>query len=152
MLYSYMGWQQLAKLWYVDRTFDRWRCLCISRDNNGNFYAAGSFKHPGQNPDNHDTYLAKWFNNVQSVVPGSEVNDYIYTLTEGSIIYAAGGFTNNSGNKYVAKWDCSSWSELGSLKANNRILSICTDAVGNVYAAGEFTNSNNVPYVAIYKK
>ena len=58
--------------------------------------------------------------------------------------YAAGDFTNGvnifSGNKYVAKYNGTSWSELGganALSANDVIKTICTDPSGNVYAAGE---------------
>ena len=68
-------------------------------------------------------------------------------------IYAAGRFTNSSGNSYVAKYNGSSWSELGGLNglaANFWILSICSDASGNIYAAGYFTNSSGNWYVAKY--
>ena len=44
------------------------------------------------------------------------------------------------------------WSELGDsikpLNANGEILSICTDATGNVYAAGNFKDSAGFYYVA----
>jgi len=120
----------------------------LGRDTKGNFYSAGSFTNAGSNGK---TFLAKWSNGNQSEVPGSEVSGTIYSLTSGEIIYA-GGFTNSSGFASIAKWDGTTWSELGNLNANNRILSLCTDNSGNVYAAGEFTNSSNKQYVAIYKK
>ncbi len=70
-------------------------------------------------------------------------------------VYAAGRFTNNNGNKYVAKWDGITWSELGgvnSLKGNNYIMSICSDNSWNVYAGGYLTNSNGKYYVAKWDK
>src|ERR1041384_5169419 len=44
-------------------------------------------------------------------------------------IYAAGYFTNSSGNWYVAKYNGSAWSELGGLNglsANGYIQSVCS--------------------------
>jgi hypothetical protein len=70
-------------------------------------------------------------------------------------VYAGGIFANKSGNNYVAKWNGSSWSELGDSKAvtfNEDIRILTTDANGNLYAAGEFTNSNGKRYVAKYPK
>ena len=55
------------------------------------------------------------------------------------------------GKQYVAKWNGSTWAELGglnSLAANNYIVSLCNDAAGNVYAGGEFTNVIGKYYVA----
>jgi hypothetical protein len=60
-------------------------------------------------------------------------------------------FANASGNKYVAKWNGTTWSELGgsnTLAANNPIYRICSDIAGNVYAAGYFTNASGNKYVA----
>ena len=64
-------------------------------------------------------------------------------------IYAAGSFVNASGRGYVAKYDGSTWSELGganALSAYYHIYSICSDAAGNIYAAGEFINGSNFRY------
>ena len=71
-------------------------------------------------------------------------------------IYAAGGFTDTTtyigGLSYVAKWDGSTWSMLGTgsnaLIANNAIYSIVQDISDNVYAAGNFININGYQYVA----
>lgn len=67
-------------------------------------------------------------------------------------IYAAGGFTNASNNRFVAKWNGTIWTELGSgsssLNANNTILTLATGAAGNVYAAGGFINTSGYTYVA----
>lgn len=74
-------------------------------------------------------------------------------------VYAAGLFTNEifpSGNNYVAKWDGTSWNELGGNKTstfNSWINSIITDKTGYVYAAGNFTKGSSYNiyyYVAKY--
>ena len=76
----------------------------------------------------------------------------ICTDKSGSV-YVEGSVEISRGKNYVARWDGTSWSELGGiekgLKANARINSICLDAAGNVYAAGWFTNSTGY-YVAKY--
>jgi hypothetical protein len=71
-------------------------------------------------------------------------------------IYAAGGFTDSatyiSGHSYVARWNGSVWSTLGTdttaLNANNAIYSIVQDISDNIYAAGNFTDVNGNQYVA----
>ncbi|MFM2226615.1 MAG: hypothetical protein RJA07_2817, partial [Bacteroidota bacterium] len=66
-------------------------------------------------------------------------------------VYVAGYFANSSGNRYVAKWNGTNWSEVGGLNglaANDLIWNICSNAAGNIYAAGGFTNSNGKMYVA----
>src|SRR5690349_7846424 len=67
-------------------------------------------------------------------------------------VYAAGEFQNANNENFVAKWNGTAWSELGTgsngLHANNTILSLALDQSGNVYAAGGFTNSSGKYYVA----
>ena len=67
-------------------------------------------------------------------------------------VYAAGGFTDASGNYYVSKWNGSTWSALGSgsnaLHANGIILTIALDLKGNLYAGGFFTTPDKLSYVA----
>jgi hypothetical protein len=53
----------------------------------------------------------------------------------------------------VAKYNGTSWSELGgtnALSPNNTINTLCADLSGNIYTAGDFTNSNGKKYVAKY--
>ena len=75
-------------------------------------------------------------------------------------IYTAGDFTNASGNCYIAKYDGTSWSELGGLNglsANFPIHSVTVDAAGNVAmvlnSAGMYRgmrNSDGEEMVKIY--
>jgi len=62
-------------------------------------------------------------------------------------IYAVGSFKNSSGNYYVAKWDGSKWSEVGTLDINDNIEAITGDANGNLYICGLFTNANDHHFV-----
>src|SRR5690348_7727328 len=63
----------------------------------------------------------------------------------GNNIYAAGNFKNSANEYVVAKWNGTSWTELGlgnnTLKANNVINCITLDKAGNLYASGGFTNN-----------
>ena len=62
---------------------------------------------------------------------------------DGSVRYAAGDFSLQSGYRWVAKCDGSNcWSELGSIMANARINAMAMDKDGNIYAAGAFTDGN----------
>jgi hypothetical protein len=67
-------------------------------------------------------------------------------------VYAAGYFTNAAGKPYVARWNGSSWSELGtfpnSLTGNDYIACLATDAAGNLYVGGGFRNSGGKYYLA----
>jgi hypothetical protein len=82
--------------------------------------------------------------------------DRICTDPAGNI-YAAGSFTDGAnllaGRRYVAKYNGSTWSELGgtnSLDADSIIYVIYCDAVGNIYAGGSFSDSSGYNYVAQY--
>ncbi|MGE5457892.1 MAG: hypothetical protein ACM3RX_06020 [Methanococcaceae archaeon] len=63
-------------------------------------------------------------------------------------LFVAGAFKNAAGNHYVAKWDGTKWSEVGTLNINDNILAICGDANGNLYIGGLFTNTAGQEYVA----
>lgn len=134
---------------------------CITGDSAGNIYAGGFFTN-GLDMNNSKRYVAIW-----NGITWSELGGYNSLSANWSIsslcvdpfgsVYAAGEFTNganvNYGNKYVAKWDGSNWSELGgsnNLAANSWINSVCSDIYGNIYAAGGFYNNQSHQYVAKY--
>ncbi len=62
-------------------------------------------------------------------------------MCDGTDIYAGGSFTTAGGNpvNYIAKWDGSSWSALGS-GVNSGVNSIVSDEA-NIYAGGWFTTA-----------
>jgi hypothetical protein len=126
-------------------------------DVNHNLYIAGGFT-----DINNYFYVAKWNGAEWSEVGiGSNAlnaNSLINTVCADPYgnIYAAGMFTDSladtSGHEYVAKWNGTTWSELGtgsnSLNANQYIKSIISDHSGNIYAAGSFFNTSGYYYVA----
>jgi hypothetical protein len=84
---------------------------------------------------------------------GFGLNDSVFALAaSGSDIYAGGYFTNAGGApaNYVAKWNGSSWSSLGSgMNTGGPVLALAV--AGNyLYAGGFFTNAGGVPakYIA----
>lgn len=78
-------------------------------------------------------------------------NDYVTAMCMDAAgnLYAAGTFTNANGKYFVAKWDGTTWSQLGAdltIEGGN-ILSMCIDAAGNIYAAGNYYDGNYDYYV-----
>jgi hypothetical protein len=72
------------------------------------------------------------------------MNNYVYAVAVwGSDLYAGGYFTTADGSaaNYVAKWDGSSWSALGSGMSGGSFLSVYALAVSgsDLYAGGAFT-------------
>ena len=127
----------------------------IAVDSTGNLYAAGSFTDSTYWNQGYP-YVAKWNGtNWSELGTGSnklKPNCPIRAIAadkQGNI-YAAGQFTDslpvlNGGHYYVAKWDGSHWSKLGTgsqaINANGSISHLTIDNIGNVYAIGGFTDS-----------
>ncbi len=116
-------------------------------DTNHILYAAGAFMNSGGK-----FYVAKWDGTTWSEL-GAGLNALNANAPINSIctdrfgnIYAAGQFTDSPyyphGNRYVAKWNGTSWVQLGigstALNADDDIRAIATDSAGNLYAAGNF--------------
>ena len=89
----------------------------------------------------------------------STFNNTINSITTDNLgnVYAAGIFTNQKGYFYVAKWNGSTWGELGGTNTSTfvdhiqpgyGINSIATDNNGNLYAGGFITNNNGKDYIA----
>ncbi len=126
--------------------------LCA--DGLNNIYAAGAVD---KNAPGFD--VMKWDGNNWAELGGTaslSANGFIYSLCSDAAnnIYAAGNFKNGVGANakyYVAKWNGSTWSELGgtgALGAGGAIQSIAVNAAGNLYAGGYFTNASGKYYVA----
>ncbi|MFP5041120.1 T9SS type A sorting domain-containing protein [Parasediminibacterium sp. JCM 36343] len=137
----------------------------LCNDSIGNLYASG-YKNAQSNTYN---FLIKWDGTNWAEVAGTNCTvpngaiTCMYTDAKGNM-YAAGGFKDSLHFKDtlirqgVAKWDGAQWAILGTRtilggyigldKDNGSILTICSDANGNVYAAGAFYNSNQNYYVA----
>lgn len=129
----------------------------MTKDVNGNLYEAGYDYRDGVS-------LRKWDGASWTKIGGSfaPFNNTVYALTSdpSGNLYAGGFFTNGfptGGNAYVAKYDGTTWSELGgsgTSTINAFIRCLASDASGKIYAAGNFTNGPTWPggnrYVAVW--
>ncbi|HTP01251.1 MAG TPA: hypothetical protein VMJ64_07750 [Anaerolineales bacterium] len=136
----------------------------IAVDGSGNVYAGGYFTdvNNGGSVLSAADYIAKWDGSNWSALGNNgsgngslSYNVYAISL-DGGNLYAGGQFfyvydgstTPLPGGRYVAKWDGSHWSALGSDgvsggSLNGIVYSVLPDGSGNVYVGGSFTNANN---------
>ncbi len=132
--------------------------VALAKDTSGSIYAGGSFKTTGTVAAN---YIARWDGDAWSGF-GSGMNNIVKALavdsqtigctTSGNpCLYAGGDFTTAGGSaaNYIAKWNGSSWSALGS-GMNGQVSALVMDTSGNLYVAGNFTTADGlaVNYVA----
>jgi hypothetical protein len=106
-----------------------------------NVYAAGNFTNAGGITANS---IAKWDGNnwsaLGSGMGASGGNPTVFALTaSGSTLYAGGLFTNAGGipANFIAKWDGSNWSALGS-GLDNLVHALAVSG-DDVYVGGHFT-------------
>ena len=120
----------------------RWRWMGAGACTRGAFHQRGHVRHAaGCN------YVAKWDGSTWSAL-GSGMNNTVYALAvDGSgALYAGGYFTSAgtcdsaAGCNFVAKWDGSAWSALGS-GMNSHVYALAVDGSGSVYAGGTFTSA-----------
>jgi Secretion system C-terminal sorting domain len=97
---------------------------------------------------------AQWneLGNITTMIKSNTNIRVVFRDTAGNI-YVGGDLINSSGKSYVAKFDGTTWSELGGANsfgasANGGVYTICSDKYGNIYAAGQFRNSSGNFYVA----
>jgi hypothetical protein len=85
--------------------------------------------------------------------PSSGLNGNIYVLARDPAgnLYAGGAFTTINGlsTNYIAKWNGSTWSALGT-GMNDTVRELVFDSSGNLYAGGAFTTAGgqSAKYVA----
>ncbi|MDB5274659.1 MAG: hypothetical protein JWO58_3026 [Chitinophagaceae bacterium] len=154
------SWRQLGDL------LGNGNVLAAVSDQSGNIYFAGNLF-----DSSNKNYVAKWDGTSWSEL-GTQTNPFhpystIYTMTidKNDNIYAAVSYIEGldegtHGYEFVAKWDGTSWSEVGtgndtlnttgnpSENIFSTIYAVITDNDGNVYATGSFLNSNGYAYVA----
>ena len=121
-------------------------------------YVGGSFTNVNNNGGLllDADYIAKWDGTNWSALGNNGVGDgalnaYVSALAvSGLNLYAGGNFTNVANNAqadYVAKWNGSAWSALGSDGAGNGSLNGPVFALAvngtDLYAGGQFNNVNN---------
>ena len=130
----------------------------LTTDAANRVYAAGAFGDQLFSFHNY-YYVAVWdgrwtevgFDTASTLRADSIIYAITYDTRRG-YLYAAGAFRDTNGYAYVAAWDGSRWSELGTgrsaLRANGAIKTVITDSAGHVYAAGDFTDSAGHYYIA----
>ena len=89
-----------------------------------------------------------WFALNNGLQGGVNVTFAQVLAADGSNVYAGGWFTNadDSGAKYLARWDGANWSPMGGNPANNpNSIVYALKMVGtNLYAGGAFTTNGGV--------
>ncbi len=124
--------------------------FALAFDNSGKLYAGGIFIGAGEVSVNS---IAKWdgmtssWSALGSGISSEEYSALVYALATDNHgnLYAGGDFTTASGAiaDYVAKWDGSTWSTLGS-GTNGRVSALAVDSSGNLYAGGDFITAGGV--------
>ncbi len=120
----------------------------LAVDGSGSVYAGGYFTSAGTCDSAAGcNWIAKWDGSTWSAL-GSGMDSYVLALAvDGSgALYAGGHFTSAgtcdsaAGCNYVAKWDGSTWSALGS-GMNGNVNALAVDGSGSVYAGGDFSRA-----------
>ena len=124
--------------------------------NNTDLYAGGMFTSAGGVSAN---YIAKWNGSWSPLGTGmnSEVNALAVMTIEGTDYLYAGGIFSTAGGvldtKYIAKWDGSNWSALGT-GMNNSVKALAVMTIGGtdyLCAGGSFTTAGGVGAIRIAK-
>jgi len=121
----------------------------VASDGRGNLYVGGSFTGAGGVSAKN---IAKWNGTSWSAL-GSGMSGYdqltvVFTLAfDGSgTLYAGGNFTEAGGApaNYIAKWDGTAWSSLGSGISGSEYSYVhvfAFDGSGDLYACGDFSTA-----------
>lgn len=113
---------------------------------NGDVYAGGVFTIAGGNPIN---FIAKWnaIDGWTALGSPTSINSAVGVITNiNNILYVGGHFTDAGGNlnaDYIAKWDGSSWAEVGA--GLTGYVSAITKVGTSIYVTGGFTNVGGNP-------
>ncbi len=121
-------------------------------------YVGGFFTNAGGNAD--ADYIAKWNGSSWSALgstpltPSSEADSPVFDIVvSGTDIYVGGAFINAGGNAdadYIAKWNGSSWSALGTTPLNDAVFALTMSGT-DLYAGGDFYDAggnSNADYIA----
>ena len=121
----------------------------------GNLYVGGSFSNA--NNISGTSSIAKWNSStlIWSAMGNDPVNAAVYAIAvDGTDVYIGGPFTNVANGvtpiptaDYIAKWNGSTWSALGSNGAGNGSLNSAVFALtiiqNDLWVGGDFLNVNN---------
>ena len=118
---------------------------------NGEVYVGGYFTQAGRAAAN---YIAKWNGSAWSSLgtgPANGVNGEVFALAIGSSgdVYAGGSFTQAGGlpASYIARWNGSAWSSMGTSPANgvnNFVRALAVAGNGDLYVGGTFSQAGGM--------
>jgi hypothetical protein len=118
---------------------------------NGDVYVGGYFTQAGGAPAN---YIAKWNGSAWSSLgtgPANGLNGEVFALVVGSNgdVYAGGNFSQAGGlpANYIARWNGSAWSSMGTGPANgvnSFVRALAVAGNGDLYAGGNFSQAGGV--------
>ncbi|MDO7877481.1 T9SS type A sorting domain-containing protein [Hymenobacter sp. ASUV-10] len=120
-------------------------------------YVGGGFSPTAGQPGNR---IAKWNGTSWSALgTGPAAYSNIYSIAViGSTVYAGGDFTTGSGStasvgNYIAQWNGSAWTSLGTGAANgtNYYVRAMLPLGSDLYVAGDFTQAGGMPASRIAK-
>jgi hypothetical protein len=144
------------------------RVMGLAIDGNGNLYAGGTFSNVNNNGTvlGEADYVAKWNGTDWSALGSNgagngSLNNSVNALAidENGNLYVGGWFTNLNNSDaalsaadYIAKWDGTAWSALGSNGAGDgplnspysTVWALLVDGSGNLYVGGQFTHAGSV--------
>ncbi|MFI5253529.1 MAG: T9SS type A sorting domain-containing protein [Bacteroidota bacterium] len=108
---------------------------------NGNLYAGGAFALPGG-----ISGIAKWDGDLNWLAVGAGMDNPVHALAvHNGALYAGGEFgaIGSLGASYIAKWNDTTWSILGtnSINGTDGPVSALADYNGKLYVGGTFTHA-----------
>ncbi|MBO2009354.1 T9SS type A sorting domain-containing protein [Hymenobacter negativus] len=132
--------------------------FALKLGSNGDVYIGGDFTQAGGAAT---SFLTKWngtaWSSLGSAAVSNGLNRQINALTVAANgdVYVGGYFTQAGGTaaNYIAKWNGTTWSSLGSGVANGlngEVFALTIGSNGDVYAGGNFTQAGGLPanYIA----
>lgn len=133
-------------------------CNALAIDSVGNVYVGGVFTQAGSTSANS---IAKWDGSSWSALgngltkSGGTASCRALAIDSNNNLYAGGSFTTagTEGVNYIAKWDGTTWSALGTgnnYGLNNYCDALAIDPSNNVYAGGSFTTAGGTSITASY--
>jgi hypothetical protein len=120
----------------------------LALDRSGDLYAGGDFTAAGPVAIN---YIARWDGATWNALGEGMGSEHAFPQVRALAVdshgnlYAGGNFTIAGGiaANYIAKWDGSAWSALGS-GMDDQVTELVLDPQGNLYAAGWFRRAGDV--------
>ena len=131
----------------------------LACDSAGNLYAGGWFTTAGgvavQNIAKWNVSTLSWssLGTGMTQVAGKLAIVQALAIDSAGNLYAGGGFTTAGGVSalYIAKWDGTTWSALGTGIKEGGVPGLAFDGAGNLYAGGWFTTAGSAPVSNIAK-